>query len=365
MTSWETLLKENYFAPNKTASYSGPSKVIPFLKKNGYTNVTYKEVANWLKDNEAYSLHQKALKPKKLSKVVVEGTDSQWDIDLMEIGSLAKKNDGFKFILIAIDVFSKYLFARALRSKKAAEVKEALENILQEEKRKPKICRFDNGKEFSNRIVEGLLKDNDIAFYTTQNETKANFAERVIKTIKKKIYRYITEKDDERFIDKLQDFVKSYNSTYHRTIGMPPASVGKKNERSVWWYSYWPKKGEDFRLKPFKFEVGDYVRISSLRRTFDREYDFKWSGEIFIVTARFRRDGINVYRLKDFQDENIKGSFYEAEIKKQKIEKDKAWKISKVLKTRRRRGKKEHLVRWLHWPKKFDSWVSEKELKSL
>ena len=146
---------------------------------------------------------------------------------------------------------------------------------------------------------------------------------------------------------------------------MPPASVAQRNERSVWWYTYWPKAGEDFRLKPFKLSVGDHVRISSLRGIFDREYDFRWSGEIFIVRASFRRDGINVYRLKDFLEEDIKGSFYEAELKKVKVEKDREWKISKVLKTRKRKGKKEHLVRWLHWPKKFDSWVSDRELKSL
>ena len=364
MKPWEKFLKEHYFDPSKAASYSGPQKLIRYLRQNGYQDVTYKTVIDWLKDNESYSLHQRAHKPKKRSKVVVEGIDSQWDIDLMDVGPLAKQNDGVTFVLIAIDVFSRYLFARPLKTKTAKEVKTALENIF-EEGRQPKICRFDQGKEFSNKTVEDLLRGKGISFFSTQNEKKANYAERVIKTLKKRIYRYITHTDKERYIDKLQDFVKSYNYTYHRSIGMPPASVGQRNERSVWWYTYWPKVGEDFRLKPFKLSVGDHVRISSLRGIFDREYDFRWSGEIFVVRARFRRDGIDVYRLKDFLEEDIKGSFYEAELKKVKVEKDREWKISKVLKTCKRKGKKEHLVRWLHWPKKFDSWVSDRELKSL
>ena len=283
----------------------------------------------------------------------------------MDVRSLSKKNDGVKFLLVAIDVFSKYLFVRPLKMKTGKEVKAALEEVF-EKGRKPKRCRFDQGKEFSNKWVHGLLKDKDIAYFTSQNEMKANYAERVIKTLKKTIYRYITHNDDERYIDRLQDFVRSYNSSYHRTIGMPPEMVGKNNERSVWWFSYWRKQGEYFSLKPFKFKVGDHVRVSSLKGIFDREYDFKWSGKIFIVKNRYRRDGINVYRLKDFMDEDIKGGFYEVELQKVKVDdENKLWKISKVLKTRKNKGRKEHLVRWLHWPKKFDSWVPDKDLKSL
>ena len=364
MKPWETFLEETYFDPKKPASFAGPQKLYRNLKENGYQGVKYKEVSAWLRDRESYDLHQRASKPKKRSRVVVEGIDSQWDIDLMDVGSLAKKNDGVKFLLIVIDVFSKYLFARALTSKSGKEVRGALESIFAEG-RKPKVCRFDQGREFSNRSVEDLLKSESVRFFTTQNETKANFAERMIKTLKKAIYRYITHTDKERYIDKLQDFVNSYNHSYHRTIGMPPASVNNGNERSVWWYTYWPKADENFEIRPYKFELGDRVRVSYLGRTFEREYDFKWSGEIFQVRARYRRDGINVYRLKDYLEEDIKGSFYEAELKKIKVPEDKAWKISKVLKTHKRKGKKEHLVRWLHWPKKFDSWVSDKELKSL
>ena len=188
-------------------------------------------MVDWLKDNETYSLHQQAHKPKKRSRVVVEGIDTQWDIDLMDMGPLAKQNDGVKFLLIAIDVFSRYLFVRPLKTKTGKEVKAALESIF-EEGRQPEICRFDQGKEFSNKTVEDLLRQKNIAFFTTQNETKANYAERVIKTLKKRIYRYITHTDKERYIDKLQDFVRSYNSTYHRSIGMPPASVGQRTPRS-------------------------------------------------------------------------------------------------------------------------------------
>ena len=147
---------------------------------------------------------------------MVEGIDSQWDIDLMDVGSLAKKNDRVKFLLVAINVFSKYLFVRHLKTKTGKEVKAALEDIFQKG-RKPKKCRFDQGKEFSNEQVQVLLKDEKIEFYTSQNETKANFAERVIKTLKKMISRYIAHYDDEKYIDHLEELVRSYNYSYHKT----------------------------------------------------------------------------------------------------------------------------------------------------
>ena len=365
MTPWKQFLEKNYFDLGNPASFVGPQKLYRYSKEEGYFDVTKNQVATWLKNKDAYSLHRQSRKPKRHSRVVVEGIDSQWDVDLMDVGSLAKKNDGIKFLLVAIDVFSKYLFVRPLKNKTGKEVEAALEDIFRKG-RKPKKCRFDQGKEFSNKQVQGLLKDEKIEFYTSQNETKANFAERVIKTLKKMIYRYITHYDKEKYIDHLEELVRSYNYSYHRTIGMPPARVGRSNERSVWWYSYWPEKDENFRLKPYKFKVGDNVRVTHTKTLFDREYDFKWTGEIFKIRARYKRDGINVYRLKDFLDKDIKGSFYEAELQKvEQSDENRKWKISKVLKTRKTKSRKEHLVRWLHWPKKFDSWVADKDLKSL
>ena len=126
------------------------------------------------------------------------------------------------------------------------------------------------------------------------------------------------------------------------------------------------KNGENFYLKPYKFKVGDTVRVTYSKGIFDREYDFEWSGEIFKVRAPYKRDGINIYRLKDFLDEDIKGSFNEAEL--QKVEQNnhnRRWKVSIALKTRKTKGRKEHWVRWLHLPKKFDSWVADEDMKSL
>jgi hypothetical protein len=84
---------------------------------------------------------------------------------------------------------------------------------------------------------------------------------------------------------------------------------------------YWPKnvssesKSKTIR-KPFRFKVGDKVRITYIRNIFTREYDEKWNGEIFMVTQRIMRGGLLIYRLEDFRDEEINGTFYQSELQK-------------------------------------------------
>ncbi len=77
------------------------------------------------------------------------------------------------------------------------------------------------------------------------------------------------------------------------------------------------------------------------------------------------RGGLPLYRIEDYNGEELKGTFYQQELQRITVETDKLWKVEKILKSRKSRGKKEHLVRWMHWPKKFDSWVEAKDIKSL
>ena len=117
--------------------------------------------------------------------------------------------------------------------------------------------------------------------------------------------------------------------------------------------------------KPFRFKLGDRVRIIYIRNIFTREYDEKWTGEIFKVSQRIMRGGLPIYRLKDFYDEEIKGTFYQSELQKVDIRDDDMWKIEKILKTKGKGNNKQYFVKWLHWPKKFNSWISARDVNNL
>ena len=163
----------------------------------------------------------------------------------------------------------------------------------------------------------------------------------------------------------LQDFVNSYNKTYHRSIEMQPNQVNMENETKVWWSLYWPKNKIAKKSVKFAFAVGDLVRISNLRRTFEREYDIRWTGELFKLSKRYLRGGTSIYKVEDFHGDEIKGTFYPHELQKVTVEEDKLWKVDKILKKRKRNGKNEVLISWLYWPKSFDSWEKEESITNI
>ena len=127
--------------------------------------------------------------------------------------------------MCVIDIFSKYAWVVPLKDKKGITFTNAFQKILKESKRKPNKIWADKGSKFYNRMVKKWLKDNNIEMYSIQNKGKSVVAERVLRTLKTKIYRYMTSTSKNVYIDKLDDIVNEYNNTYHRTINMKPVDV--------------------------------------------------------------------------------------------------------------------------------------------
>lgn len=99
------------------------------------------------------------------------------------------------------------------------------------------------------------------------------------------------------------------------------------------------------------------MRISQLKHPFQRDYQQKWTGEFFKVSASYKRGGLSVYKVKDLEDDPIEGTFYESELQKVTKTGDVLYRVEKVLK--RRRHIKEVFVKWEGWPRKFNSWIPE------
>lgn len=292
--------------------------------------------------------------------MLVDGIDHEWQVDLVDMSSLSKENDGFNYLLTCIDVFSKYVWVVPLKRKTAAALVEAFKKIFRGG-RHPRILYADKGTEFSNRLLKKLLKDKDVQFVTSQNETKASVIERYNRTLKTRMYKYFTWKSDLRYIDALQQFVSAYNNTMHRSIKLKPKDVNERNEKKVWETLYEGKQSIA-RNKPviFRYQVGDLVRISKTRMTFEKSYLPGWSEEIFKIDSR-QASRPPTYRIKDLNDQEIQGRFYEKEL--QKVDKrDDVYRVEKILRKRKRKGIAEVLVKWLGWPQDFNSWIPESDL---
>ncbi|OOZ07626.1 hypothetical protein BOW31_12870 [Solemya velum gill symbiont] len=364
MSNWENYLNSIYFDPKHPASFGGPDKLYRTVKVEGRYRIGKERIRKWLQDRETYSLTRGARRHFTRSRVIVEGLDSQWDSDLMDMTSLSKDNDGINFVLVAIDIFSRKLWCRPIKNKTGTEVAKALKNIFEEGRQPKYILRTDKGKEFVNNEVEKLLRERGIQHIVSHNETKANYAERVIKTIKQKLLRYVMKKQSYRYVDVLQDTVKSYNDTIHRSLRDTPNAINEKNESESRLHQYLIRKPKLSLNSKFKYNVGETVRISHLRGIFDREYSQKWTGEIFKVENRYRREGIPVYKLEDWNGENVEGTFYETELQSVRVDENTPYKIEKILRRKGKGARKQVLVRWLHWPQKYDSWIPESEVKN-
>ena len=169
---------------------------------------------------------------------------------------ISKFNKGFRFLLCAVDIFSKYAWVVPLKDKKGLSIVDAFHKILDDSNRKPNKVRVDKGSKFYNSSFKKLLKDNDIEMYSIHNEGKYVVAERFIGTLKTKIYKYVTSISKNVYIYKLDDIVNEYNNTHHRTIKMKPVDV-KDNT-----YIDFKKEVND---KDPKFKVSDHVRISKYK----------------------------------------------------------------------------------------------------
>ena len=127
--------------------------------------------------------------------------------------------------MCVIDIFSKYAWVLPLKDKKGVTITNGFQKMLKESKRKANKIWVDKGSEFYNSSFEKWLKDNDIEMYSVDNERKSVVAERFIRTLKTKIYKYMTSISKNEYIDKLDDIVNEYNNTYHRRIKMKPVNV--------------------------------------------------------------------------------------------------------------------------------------------
>ena len=131
---------------------------------------------------------------------------------------ISKFTKGFRFLLCVIDIFSKYVWVVPLKDKKGVSIVNAFQKILKESDRKPNKIWVDKGSEFYNNSFKKWLKDNDIEMYLIHNEGKSVVAERFIRTLMTKIYRYMTSISKNVYIEKLDDLVNEYNNIYHRII---------------------------------------------------------------------------------------------------------------------------------------------------
>ena len=258
----------------------------------------------------ADELHKPITRNFSKRSVISKGVDEIWAADLVGMQMFSKWNKGIKYLLMVIDVFSKYGWIKPPKDKKTETVSKAFDEMFKSSKRLPKMLWTDKGSEFISKHFKEFLKTKGIKLYHTENEEKSSVDERWNKTMKNRMWKMFTVNNNTVYWDKIDKLVNDYNNARHSSIKMTPVEASKKkNENKVRNNLY----GDLIYLKPGKpkFAIGDRVRISKYKRqVFDKGYTPNWTEEIFVIDKVLPTKPVT-YSIVDLMGEAIEGSFYE------------------------------------------------------
>ena len=296
-------LKKFYLDPKFPGSYSGAYKFYQEVK-NIHPKVTLKKVNEFLKSQDAYTLHKRTRKPKFRRTLVFKPRDL-WQIDLLDMQKYSKENDGYRYICVIIDCFSRYVWVKPLKNKTGKATVKALALLLMNER--PKLIQADQGTEFFNRDVKRMLEAFGPKLYHTYTDKKAAIVERVQRTLRGRLGRLFTKRGNFKWIDKIDDIVTAYNNTHHSSIKMKPADVDEEHIANIFFNSLPNLK------KTIKFSNGDRVRILIKKNQFAKEFEKSWSEEIFKI-KRIQNTNPITYLIEDLEGEDIIGGFYTEEL---------------------------------------------------
>ena len=233
-----SYLHNLYYDLRSPVSFSGFYKLYNKIKKDRLFKVTPKELKKWLSMQQSYTSHHPVVRNFRRPRVLAFSLNYQWDGDTAFMVKYKDYNDGYSYFAVFIDIFSRFLYTYPLKTLSGSEMTKTFKKLILEEGIKPKKLRTDQGSEYKNKEFKRLLEQEKIDHIFTYYETKANYAERVIKTVKLKIFKYFTNKETNRWIDILSDLTNGYNNSIHRSINMSPQDAQKSDPYKVWVNQY-------------------------------------------------------------------------------------------------------------------------------
>ena len=346
-------MKELYQNPKFSGAFTGRRAFYRSLKDEG-KEVTHKKVKRYLESDDVYTLHKPVKRPKHYRRVYTKRIGYLYQADLIDVTKYSQENYGYKWMLLVIDTFSKYLWIFPMKNKRGESVTKALTNFLTYNT--PEKFQTDQGVEFYNQFFKELVQKLGINHYSTFSPIKCAIAERAIRTLKTRLERVYSSRGSHRWIDVIDDIVRGYNNSYHSSIGMKPNQVNSDNESEVR-DRLFPPITTKFRKD---FKVGDSVRITRQKSAFQKGYEQTYSYQIYQI-RRVQDTKPPTYLIKDFDSQPILGSFYKEEI--QKVDKsDNIYPIERVINRRSTRNGTEYLVKFMGYPNSANTWIPQQDL---
>lgn len=357
----EEILSQIYYDPRNKDAYGTEEKLYRAAKSRD-VSITRNGVRNWLRSQFTYTLHRPARRRFTRRKVLATRPGQHVQIDLVDLQRYAKDNDGHTFILTAIDVFTKFAYALPLKNKQGTTLKAAFEHIFGFQH--PENIFSDAGTEFLNKDVQALFKQQGINHMIAQNpEIKASVVERFNRTLKEKIFKYLTArgKGKYRYLEALPQVIHAYNETVHSSTKYRPVDVNDDNAKDVFKNLYGVGSHEELlrkRKKP-KLREGDKVRVKHPLGVFDKRYYPNWSDHIYTVVKVLHGSPV-LYRINDARGNTERKRFYEQELQPVK---EGLYRVDQIV--RRNKKQKKALVSWIGFDPSYNSWEPEENIVEL
>jgi hypothetical protein len=284
-----------------------------------FIGISRKDVNDTLKHIEIKQLILPIEENKIVKPLITEKSFEQWECDLIDVSSISKQNDNVNFILTVKDIFSKYAFCEILKNKSAKAVSYAMQQIILRFG-SPQIISCDNGSEFiSTEFIELCQRFNIKLQHSLPFKPSSQGAIEIFnKTLKNYMFRYMTQHKSKRYVDNLQLFCYSYNTTQHATTKHTPYEIMFKRHESYKMLNDMVHKNISENAKKMienslknqasmkeELDIGDEVRVGLLflkenrrkQNTMIKKNKQHWSSEIYKIEDIKNNDDLISYKI--------------------------------------------------------------------
>ena len=276
-TTKQILLKNLYYSPN--TQYTSIKTLYGAVKNNG---IPYNEVKTFIQQQEPSQLFKQQKHVKYYFPITAKFKYEILQMDLVDMSDIASTNENYKYLLVIIDVFSRFAFVFPLKNKTADTVTYILKDVVEETS--PHILNTDLGSEFiSNSFKTMLLKHGiQINYVDVGEHKKLAIVDRFVRTLRQKINMYLSQYHTTKYIDVLEKIVYNYNNSFHTGIKKIPSEVTYEDPHIF-------KMDNEKYNKAFSneilFNIGDKVRYIITKTSFSKGTLPKWSKTVHTIIS--------------------------------------------------------------------------------
>ncbi|KAL3119389.1 hypothetical protein niasHT_003997 [Heterodera trifolii] len=337
--SIEKVLERLYNDPKSPAAFAGVDRLWLEAKKELGNKIRKNDVKLYLEGHRTYTL----MRPRRINfsraRTTAAGFMTDCQVDLADFQALSRHNSGNRYLMVVIDVLSKRIFVTPLRTKKSEDMVEGFKRVFSTMPMKPHRIFSDKGTEFRNQQLKKLFDEEEVEKYeSTHSEKKAALAERAIRQIKNRLYRYFAQTKTLNWVDVIDQIVDGINKSPSRVHGMRPIDVNFKNSQQIWQKMF----GEDQHRALFgkhrkraKFVPGQTVRMSIAKGQFEKGYIPNYGDEILEIDAVKSHMKPMRYKVRDSKGEKFKGFFYPEELAPVRKDAETTYRIERVFRKRK------------------------------